>query len=94
METQPVKESKLTNKEYFYQKNTNTFTTKQAFIIVSCIVVAIAFMETSAPVWTLSFLREFGLKLFMYGAVSVIVVVILISSTKIFSDSDDNNKNY
>lgn len=62
-----------------------TFTSKQVFILVFCIVAGIAFSETSAPMWSLSFLREFGLKLLIYGAVSEIVVIIL-SQTKTFSD--------
>ncbi|MFH0968981.1 MAG: hypothetical protein V1804_00540 [Patescibacteria group bacterium] len=66
-------------------ENTNTFTSRQVFILVLCVVAGIAFLETSEPVWTLSFLRQFGLKLIIYGAVSEFVVLIL-GSTKTFSD--------
>lgn len=62
-----------------------TFTSKQVLILVFCIVAGIAFAETSAPIWSLSFFREFGLKLFIYGGISEIVVVLL-SQTKTFSD--------
>jgi hypothetical protein len=63
-----------------------TFTSKQVLILVLAIVAGIAFMETSAPMWSLSFLREFGLKLLIYGAISEFIVVIWGSSTKISSD--------
>ena len=63
----------------------NTFTGKQVLILVFCIVAAIAFVETSAPVWTTEFLRQFGLKLVIYGGVSEFVVVV-IGSSKTFSD--------
>ncbi len=53
------------------------FTGKQVLILVFCIVAAIAFMETSSPVWTISFFRELGLKLLIYGAVSEFVVILL-----------------
>jgi hypothetical protein len=56
-----------------------TFTSKQVFILVLCIVAGIAFAETSAPIWTLSFLRQFGLKLIGYGAISEFVVIALLS---------------
>jgi len=59
-----------------------TFTSKQVFILVFCIVAGIAFSETSAPIWSLSFLREFGLKLLIYGFVSEVVVVLLSQAKK------------
>lgn len=62
-----------------------TFTSKQVLILVIVIVAGIAFAETSAPLWSVDFLREFGLKLLVYGAVSEIVVIAL-SSTKVFPD--------
>jgi len=62
------------------------FTSKQVLILVLCIVAGIAFAETSMPIWSLSFLREFGLKLLGYGVVSGFAVIIVLSSTKIFSD--------
>jgi len=61
------------------------FTLKQILILVLCIVAGIAFLETSAPIWSLSFLREFGLKLLVYGAISEIIVIFL-ASTKTLSD--------
>jgi len=61
------------------------FTLKQILILVLCIIAGIAFLETSAPTWSLSFLREFGLKLLVYGAISEIIVIFL-ASTKTLSD--------
>ncbi|MDD5463923.1 MAG: hypothetical protein PHP62_02150 [Candidatus Moranbacteria bacterium] len=62
-----------------------TFTLKQVLILVFCIVAGIAFSETSAPIWSLTFFREFGLKLFIYGAISEIIIILL-SQAKTFSD--------
>ncbi|MFA6404862.1 MAG: hypothetical protein WCW03_02575 [Candidatus Paceibacterota bacterium] len=59
-----------------------TFTSKQVFILVIVIVAGIAFAETSAPIWSSDFLREFGLKLFVYGGISEFIVVSLSSSMK------------
>src|SRR4030067_1778291 len=50
---------------------------KQVFILVFAIVAGIAFIESSGPIWTLIFLREFLLKLLIYGAVSEFIVVAL-----------------
>lgn len=54
-----------------------TFTSKQVLILVFCIVAGIAFVETSAPMWSFNFLREFMLKLLGYGIVSEFIVVVL-----------------
>jgi len=62
-----------------------TFTSKQVLILVLSIVAGIAFIETSAPMWSLSFLREFGLKLLIYGGMSEFVVIIL-AQTKTFQN--------
>jgi len=59
------------------------FTTKQVFVLVLAIVMGIAFIETSSPVWTLLFWREFLLKLMVYGLVSEFIVVALSSSIKV-----------
>lgn len=62
-----------------------TFTTKQVLILTICIVAAIAFIETSEPILSLDFLRQFGLKLLGYGLISEFVVILL-GSSKNFSD--------
>ena len=62
-----------------------TFTSKQVLILVLSIVAGIAFIETSAPMWSLSFLREFGLKLIIYGVISEFIVLVL-ASTKTFQN--------
>jgi hypothetical protein len=51
------------------------FTGQQVFILVLAVVAGIAFVETSAPIWTLMFWRQFVLKLMVYGAVSEIAVI-------------------
>jgi len=53
------------------------FTAKQVYILVFAIVVGIAFMETSHPIWTGGFWREFGLKVLGYGLVVEFIVVLL-----------------
>ena len=53
------------------------FTFKQVLILVIVIVAGIAFVETSSPMWTSAFWREFLLKLLIYGAVSEFVVIAL-----------------
>jgi len=53
------------------------FTSKQIFIIVFFIVASIAFIETSMPIWTFAFWREFLLKFLVYGAISEFVVIAL-----------------
>ena len=63
-----------------------TFTSKQVLVLVLFIIVGISFFETSAPIWTLLFLREFILNLFVYGMISAFLVVALASSTKFFLD--------
>jgi len=60
--------------------NRETFTQKQVLILVIAIVAGIAFAETSSPMWSLSFWREFGLKLIIYGAISEFVVILLSSN--------------
>jgi len=54
-----------------------TFTGKQVVVLVLSIVAAIAFVETSPPVWTGGFWREFLLKLIVYGVVAEFVVIAL-----------------
>jgi len=51
------------------------FTIKQVLILVAVVVVGIAFMETSAPMWTSLFWREFLLKILLYGVVSEFMVI-------------------
>jgi hypothetical protein len=63
------------------------FSFKQVLILVFAIVSAIAFVETSSPMWTSAFWREFLLKLLIYGAISEFVVIAL-GSCK----GDKNNK--
>ena len=58
------------------------FSSKQVYILVLAIVAGIAFMETSSPMWTSDFWREFLYKLFMYGAISEFVVIALGAWTK------------
>ena len=59
------------------------FTAKQVYILVFAIVVAIAFVETSAgAIWNWDFWREFLLKVFIYGGVVEFVVILLASSSK------------
>ncbi|MDP3792946.1 MAG: hypothetical protein Q8Q89_04455 [bacterium] len=53
------------------------FTSKQVFILVLAIVAGIAFMETSSPIWTSAFWREFLLNLLLYGVISEFVVIAL-----------------
>lgn len=53
------------------------FTLKQVFILVFAIVAGIAFIETSSPIWTSAFWREFLLKLLVYGAVAEFIVIAL-----------------
>jgi hypothetical protein len=53
------------------------FTLKQVLILVIAIVAGIAFIETSGPVWTWDFWRQFLLKLLVYGVVSEFIVVAL-----------------
>lgn len=62
------------------------FTSKQVFILVFIIIVAISFIETSEPIWSFPFLRKFALKLLVYGLISEVMVAILGSQTKFFSD--------
>jgi len=60
------------------------FTAKQVFILVSAIIVGIAFMETSSPLSTFIFWREFLLKVLLYGGISVFIVIALSVWTKMF----------
>jgi hypothetical protein len=53
------------------------FTGKQVLILVFAIVAGIAFIETSGPVWTWTFWRQFLLNLVVYGAVSVVIAMVL-----------------
>jgi len=53
------------------------FTLKQVQILMVAIIAGIAFIETSSPIWTLDFLREFFLKFIGYAAVSIVVVMIV-----------------
>jgi len=62
--------------------NMKKFTLKQVFILVLAIVAGIAFIETSAPIWTFAFGREFLLKLLAYGAISEFIVIALSTFTK------------
>jgi len=60
------------------------FTSKQVFILVFAIIVVIAFLETSAPIWTFIFWRKYLLNILVYGIISWIVMIALIVWTKIF----------
>jgi hypothetical protein len=53
------------------------FTLKQVVILVAAIITGIAFIETSGPVWTWTFWREFLLNLLVYVAISVVIVLAL-----------------
>ncbi len=53
------------------------FTGKQVAMLVFVIVAAIAFVETSQPIWTGGFWREFLPKLIVYVAVSEFAVIAL-----------------
>lgn len=55
---------------------------KQVYILVIAIVAVFAFLDTSDPVWTGSFWREFGLKLLVYGAVTEFVVIFFAQFSK------------
>lgn len=60
--------------------NEERLTNKQVYILVIAIVVGIAFFETSAgPIWSTEFLREFFLKVLVYGVVVEFVVILLVS---------------
>lgn len=63
------------------------FSEKQVLILVLAVIAGIAFMETSFPVWTVAFLREFLLKLIGYAVVSEFVVIMLARDGK--ADVDD-----
>lgn len=52
------------------------FTFKQVFILVAVLVVGFAFLQTSAPMWTFKFWREFLLNVMVYGAVSEFLVIL------------------
>lgn len=63
--------------------NEKIFTSKQVYVLVFAIIAGIAFMETSAvAIWTSEFWREYLLKVFMYGVVVEIIVLLLVSSSK------------
>ena len=53
------------------------YTSKQVLVLVVAIISAIAFLETSGPIWSWTFWRQFLLNLFIYSAVSVIVGIAL-----------------
>jgi len=50
-------------------------TLKQVSKLVFVIVAGIAFVETSSPMWSLAFLKEFLLKVIIYGAVAEFMVI-------------------
>lgn len=59
------------------------FTTKQVYVLVFAIVVAIAFVETPAgAIWNWDFWKEFLLKVFICGSVVEFVVILLASFSK------------
>jgi len=66
-----------------------TFSGKQVTAIVMGVIVGISFVETSLPIWTLEFWREFILKVIIYCVVSFFVVFIL-GQTKLFKDRNDS----
>jgi len=68
---------------------TKTYTSKQVATLVFIIVGAIAFVETSAPIWTGSFWREFLLKLIVYGFASEIAVIAVGSFLGTSDESSD-----
>ena len=52
-------------------------TFKQVVILVLTIIAGIAFIETNQPIWTLEFLRDFGLRFLIYSTVSEFIVIVL-----------------
>jgi len=58
-------------------RNMKKFTGRQVFYLVFAIVAGIAFVETSSPVWTMDFWREFLLKLIIYSVVSEFMVLVV-----------------
>jgi hypothetical protein len=66
-----------------------TYTSKQVGTLVFIIVGAIAFVETSAPVWTGTFWREFLMKLIVYGFASEIAVIAVGSFRSTSDESAD-----
>jgi hypothetical protein len=71
-----IKKTHMKDKEY---------TSKQVLILVGAIISAIAFLETSGPMWTWTFWRQFLLNLLVYGGVSVVIIIDLV--VKIFLTS-------
>ena len=59
-----------------------TFSAKELYGVAGTIVVAIALIETSGPVWSIEFWRQFLLNIIIYVAVSVIAVLLLQSFKK------------
>lgn len=53
------------------------FTAKQVYILVFAIVAGIAFLQTSYPMWTSEFWKEFLFNVLIYGVVCEFVVVLL-----------------
>jgi hypothetical protein len=53
------------------------FTLKEVVILVIVIIAGIAFLETSGSMSSLIFWREFLLKLIVYCAASVFIVIII-----------------
>lgn len=55
------------------------FTNKQVFVLILAIIAGIALMETTGgnAVWTWTFLREFLQKMLLYGATTVVVVMLV-----------------
>ena len=54
-----------------------TYSGKEVTIIVIVIIAGIALAETSLPMWTLGFWREFIVKFLTYCGVSAFVLIVL-----------------
>lgn len=46
-------------------------------MLALAIIAGVSFVETSSPMWTGEFWREFGLKVLIYGFVVEFVVILL-----------------
>jgi len=64
---------------------TCVFTSKQVHILVFAIITGIAFIETSGPLQSVAFWREFMMNLFIYGLVAEFAVIALLTFTNYFN---------
>ena len=54
-----------------------SFTDRQVFVLIFCIVAGISFIETSEAMWSLAFWKEFALNLILYGVIVEFIVILL-----------------